>query len=206
MTDETKFSELQDLMALGQAFVRAIEESAQDRRPAAAVDLTTYVINRRGEKIPVLFDMSTARNEDLRSCPAYGPKLLAIDSPAITTEVVRRFCNGMTTREIDAETAAICIDRSSYHSDNEWLAARICVSSLHKRTPATLPEMVDAIVAAAPDRASIRYSDAPPTLSMVPSTCPATSVSGSSATRPLRVATSFARRAAASSPRSSTTS
>jgi ribonucleotide reductase alpha subunit len=159
MTDETKFSELQDLMALGQAFVRAIEESAQDRRPAAAVDLTTYVINRRGEKIPVLFDMITARNEDLRSCPAYGPKLLAIDSPAITTEVVRRFCNGMTTREIDAETAAICIDRSSYHSDNEWLAARICVSSLHKRTPATLPEMVDAIVAAAPDRASIRYSD-----------------------------------------------
>jgi len=157
MSDE-KFSELQDLMALGQAFVRAIEVTAPsptDQHPI----LTTYVINRQGKKVPVLFDEITARNEKLCSDPVYGPKLLAIDSPAITAEVVRRFCNGMSTAELDAETAAICIDRSTHHSDNEWLAARICVSSLHKRTPATLPGMVDAIVAAAPDRASIRYSD-----------------------------------------------
>ena len=165
MSDE-KFSELQGLMALGQAFVRAVAETSRApaaRRAAPAARQprapTTYVVNRRGEKVAVLFDMITARNEDLRSNPAYGPELLAIDSPAITAEVVRRFRNGMTTRELDAETAATCIDRSSHHSDNEWLAARIYVSDLHKRTPEALPAMVDAIIAAAPDRASIRLSD-----------------------------------------------
>lgn len=116
----------------------------------------SYVVDRRGKRVPVLFDTITARNEDLRSNPAYGPELLAIDSPAITAEVVRRFRNGMTTRELDAETAATCIDRASHHSDNEWLAARIFISDLHKRTPAALPAMVSAIAGSSPD--STRFS------------------------------------------------
>jgi len=128
MSDEKLSSEaeLQGLMALGQAFVRAVDTAGPRARGAPAERAprapTTYVVNRRGEKVAVLFDMITARNEDLRSNPAYGPELLAIDSPAITAEVVRRFRNGMTTRELDAETAATCIDRSSESCDNEWLA------------------------------------------------------------------------------------
>jgi len=127
--------------------------------PLAPAAPTTYVVNRRGEKIPVLFDTITQRNEDLRSNPAYGPELCAIDSPAITAAVVRRFCNGMSTRELDAETAGICIGRSTHHPDYDALASRIYISDLHKRTPASLPGMVDAIIAAAPSRASVRYSD-----------------------------------------------
>jgi ribonucleoside-diphosphate reductase alpha subunit len=103
--------------------------------------------------------MITERNEDLCSNPAYGLELAAIDSPSITTEVVRRFRNGMTTRELDAETASICAQLATHHSDYEWLAARVYVSDLHKRTPAELPAMIDAIVEAAPDRSYVRLSD-----------------------------------------------
>jgi ribonucleoside-diphosphate reductase alpha subunit len=109
--------------------------------------------------MPVLFDTITTRNEDLRSNPKYGPTLDTIDSPSITADVVSRFRSGITTRELDAETAAICIGRASHHSDYEWLAARIYVSDLHKRTPASMLGMVRAMIAAAPSRANVRMSD-----------------------------------------------
>ena len=130
---------------------------APGQRPPAPP--TTYVVDRRGKKVPVRFDTITARNEDLRSNPAYGPELCAIDSAAITAAVVRLFCNGMSTRELDAETAGICISRSTHHPDYDALASRIYISDLHKRTPAALPDMVDAIIGAAPSRATVRLSD-----------------------------------------------
>lgn len=157
--------ELATLMTLGGEFVRAVATRSRvvapkairaGRRAAGAP--TTYVVDRHGAKVAVRFDMITERNEDLRSNPEYGPELAAIDSPAITADVVRRFRNGMTTRELDSETAAICIALSTHHSDNEWLAARIYVSDLHKRTPAGLGAMVEALAAAAPDPASLRIS------------------------------------------------
>ena len=120
---------------------------------------TTYVVDRRGAKVRVLFDKITARNEDLCSSAAYGPELTEIDCPAITAEVVRRFRNGMTTRELDAETAAVCTEHGTHHNDYARLAARISISDLHKRTPAELPAMIDAIIAAAPSRESVRLSD-----------------------------------------------
>lgn len=160
-------AELASLLALGETFRRAVNQkrhcngsATKPRAPAAQARApATYVVNRRGEKVPVRFDMITERNEDLRSSPVYGAELVAIDSPAITAEVVRRFRNGMTTRELDAETAAICIQRATRHSDYEWLAARIYVSDLQKRTPAALSAMIDAIYRAAPDRESVRLSD-----------------------------------------------
>jgi ribonucleoside-diphosphate reductase alpha subunit len=106
------------------------------------MSLRSFVINRHGEHIPVLFDTITSRNEDLRSGEQYGSVLEHIDSPAITAEVVKRFRNGMTTRELDIETAAICADRSTHHSDYEALAGRIYISDLHKQTPARLDEMI----------------------------------------------------------------
>jgi ribonucleoside-diphosphate reductase alpha subunit len=150
----------EDLEALGQAFARAVAEwgGPQPLRAAPAAP-ATYVVNRRGEKVGAEFDKITARNEELRSNPAYGPELRGINSPAITAEVVRRFRNGMTTRELDSETVATCVDRCTESSDYEWLAARICVSDLHKRTPAAMPAVVDALVAAAPCRAAVRLSD-----------------------------------------------
>lgn len=117
-----------------------------------------FVINRRGDRIQVHFDIITQRNEELRSHSRYGYVLNAIDSAAITAEVVRRFRNGMTTRELDAETAAICIDHTSHSIDYDWLAARICISDLHKRTPASMDIMVKTLIRSASDAASIRYS------------------------------------------------
>ena len=154
--------EICPLLELAGAFIRAVAITSRQTEAAKSPALrepTTFVVNRHGEKIPVLFDTITTRNEDLRSNPAYGPELRAIDSPAITAAVVRRFRNGMSTRELDAETAAICISLSTHHSDNEWLAARIYVSDLHKRTPSKLQSMLAAIIDAAPNRESIRLSD-----------------------------------------------
>src|SRR3989344_7989008 len=119
----------------------------------------SYVINRHGEKIMVRFDMITERNEVLCSDPLYGPELSAIDCPLVTAEVIRRFRDGMTTRELDAETASTCIQRSTFNNDYEWLASRVYISDLQKRTPALLSEMIDLLYAAAPDRNYIRLSD-----------------------------------------------
>jgi ribonucleotide reductase alpha subunit len=156
-------SNFEHLMALGETFRRAASaERPVDRAaggPAAgkARPPTTFVVNRRGEKVPVQFDRITERNEKLRSDPRYGPELAVIDSPRITTEVVGRFRNGMTTRELDAETAAICVQLSTRHSDYELLAARVYVSDLHKRTPADLAELVDALVGAGAARLSHEF-------------------------------------------------
>lgn len=146
--------------ALTELFNRSVAGYYQQRPPAVPPSkLKTFVVNRRGERVPLQFDLITERNEELRSDPRYGPELAAIDSPAITAEVARRFRNGMSTRELDAETAAICYGLATRHVDYEWLTARIYVSDLHKRTPARLEEMIDALIAAAPDGAdSLRLS------------------------------------------------
>lgn len=158
--------ELEDLVGLVHTFSRAATSgrsasqgpSARAERRGARAP-ASYVVDRHGARAPVRFDLITERNEALCSDPTYGPELLTIDAPLVTAEVVRRFRNGMTTRELDSETAAICIQRSTHHSDYEWLAARIHVNDLQKRTPAGLTAMIDAILAAAPDRASVQLSD-----------------------------------------------
>ena len=158
--------EIAPLLALASAFRATVRQSpaalpgpAPRPAPGATRAPASYVVNRRGQRVPVRFDMITERNEELRSNPKYGPELAAIDSPTITAEVVRRFRNGVTTRQLDAETASICIQFSTRHSDYEWLAARIFVSDLHKRTPSSLAAMIDAILEAAPDRNTVRLSD-----------------------------------------------
>lgn len=95
----------------------------------------SYVVDRHGSHVPVRFDQITDRNAALCSDPKYGPVLAALDCPMITAMVAGRFRPGMTTRELDAETAALCTQLASHHSDYERLAARIFISDLHKRTP-----------------------------------------------------------------------
>jgi ribonucleoside-diphosphate reductase alpha subunit len=150
--------EFEDLDVLSRAFLNAVGAGAAPRRAAPPSPPATYVVDRRGAHVAVQFDKITARNEALRTNPKYGPVLAAIDSSAITAEIVRRFRNGMTTRELDVETAATCADRASHHSDYEWLAARVHVNDLHKRTPRGLGEMVRALAAAAADARCVRLS------------------------------------------------
>jgi ribonucleoside-diphosphate reductase alpha subunit len=147
---EFHVAELTDLVALGNAFLRAVSKpTARKPQPNRETQLTAYVLNRSQKRVPVRFDLITERNEDLRSNLDYGPELAAVDCLSITADVVRRFRNGMTTRELDAETAAVCIQRATNHGDNEWLAARIYISDLHKRTPPSLQAMTAAIRGAA---------------------------------------------------------
>ena len=152
---------LRMLAPLSSAFARLAGPAAEPR-PARGREPrreASYVVNRRGERVPVRFDTITARNEELRSDPAFGPELAYIDSSAITADVVRRFRNGMTTRQLDEETAAICFQLATHHTDYERLAARVLVSDLHKRTPASMGEIVEAIKAAAPTDAYLRLSE-----------------------------------------------
>lgn len=93
------------------------------------------MVDRSGRRVAVRFDRITERNAELMSNPAYGPELAAIDSPAVTLLVIARFRSGMTTRELDAVTAAVCTQLAARHSDYEWLAARLLVSNLHKGLP-----------------------------------------------------------------------
>lgn len=118
----------------------------------------SHVVDRRGRKIRIRFDEITRRNEALCRGPQYGQKLETIDAPLITAQVVARFTNGMTTRQLDALTVGVCTGLTTHHPDYARLAARICVSDLHKRTPAGLGEMVETVLATATDRRAARYS------------------------------------------------
>ncbi|HVE13180.1 MAG TPA: ribonucleotide reductase N-terminal alpha domain-containing protein, partial [Elusimicrobiota bacterium] len=129
------------------------------RAPEGKAAQCSYVVDRHGRKVPVQFDQITARNRELCDDEQYGARLRAIDCPLVTVEVIRRFRDGMTTRELDAETALICAQRTSHSSDYDALAARICVSDQHKRIPADQLEALDALRADAPDERSVRFTD-----------------------------------------------
>jgi len=117
----------------------------------------SYVVDRHGLKMPVRFDLITERNAELcRGVGHYGPRLASLDPPLITAEVVRRFRNGMSTRQLDHETAQLCTSLATRHSDYEWLAARIYLSDLHKRTPTSLLEMVRLLISEGSSRLSPR--------------------------------------------------
>ena len=105
-----------------------------------------YVIDRHGNMQCVKFDLITARNEELCSNPIYGQTITSIDCPKITADIVRRFKSGITTRELDAETADLCNQYSTHHTDYELLAARICINDLHKRTFKSLDDMIQQII------------------------------------------------------------
>ncbi|MDE2095911.1 MAG: ribonucleoside-diphosphate reductase subunit alpha [Patescibacteria group bacterium] len=128
---------------------------------ARAVDADgnkVFVVNRHGDRVAPRWDEITDRIEELCSA-RYGRPLPAIDAPAITTDVIRRFKSGMTTREIDLVIVQVCAANGSMSADWLALAARVCVSDLHKRSPASMRRMMDDLVAAAPDTIGAQLSE-----------------------------------------------
>lgn len=117
----------------------------------------SYVVDRHGRRQPVRFDEITKRNEALCNDARFGPLLDRIDAPLLTKMVVERFRNGMTTRELDAETVNMCTQLATHHYHFEQLAARICAADLHRRTPESLRDMVSQLVSQAKRRT--RLSD-----------------------------------------------
>lgn len=92
----------------------------------------SFVINRRGEREPVLFDKITKR---LKVLCAKKPELNHIDTVMVTQKIAAGLCVGLKTSQIDdhaAETAAFLVQD---HPEYGQLASRIAVSNLHKKLP-----------------------------------------------------------------------
>ena len=117
----------------------------------------SYVVDRHGKKVRPRFDEITRRIEELCTEPYYGPPLTEIDPPLITQQVMPRFRSGMTTRELDATVVHLCQGYGTHAPDYLNLAARICVSDLHKRSPASMTAIITELRDAAPER--FRLSD-----------------------------------------------
>ena len=89
-----------------------------------------FVVKRNGKHEPVKFDKITSRIQKL----CYGLNDQFVDPIVITQKVIQGVYPGITTKQLDnlaAETSAYLV---TSHPDYSTLAARICVSNLHKET------------------------------------------------------------------------
>ena len=80
-----------------------------------------------------------------------------IDPVVVAQDVIKGVCNGITTKELDILAAETSAYRSSVNPAFDTLAARIAVSNLHKSTPGTVAEYVDAL------QRNLNYDQTPPT-------------------------------------------
>lgn len=99
-----------------------------------------YVVNRKGEREPVMFGKITDRIRNLMSA-AYGLKLRRVNRVGLEKEVIARFKSGMSTVEIDQLVVDVCRALSSRHPDYSSLAARFLISNLQKRLTTTFAEV-----------------------------------------------------------------
>lgn len=95
-------------------------------------DLTTpmFVVKRNGNNERVQFDKITKR---ICSLIKKDEKDI-LDSAIIAQKVISSIYSGITTEELDSETAKICINMVTINPLYGELAGRIAVSNLHKKT------------------------------------------------------------------------
>lgn len=92
-----------------------------------------YVVNRKGDKIPVRYDEITERNTQLS-------RDLNIDTASLSQSIIKGLRSGMTTCQIDELACETAVFKYAYEPDYATLASRICISDLHKKTPKTFLE------------------------------------------------------------------
>ena len=95
-----------------------------------------FVIKRNGFKQRFYFDKITARLENLLS----GEEKKAIDASIITEKVIQTIYSGISSEELDIESAKICHNLSSINPIYNDLAGRILVSNLHKKNKMSFSE------------------------------------------------------------------
>jgi len=103
-----------------------------------------HVIKRNNEKQDVHFDKITERikrlvapselNSDIFAHLKTKDEVRYIDPVIIAQKVVASLYPGMTTEELDLESANICVNMSTKHPSYALLGGRILVSNLHKKT------------------------------------------------------------------------
>jgi ribonucleotide reductase alpha subunit/intein/homing endonuclease len=90
----------------------------------------SYVVKRDGRKEKVHFDKITARIENLLS----KDELNKVDVINIVQKTINSIKPGITTEELDLESAKICANLATKDYIYSLLAGRILVSNLHKKT------------------------------------------------------------------------
>ncbi|MCU0327458.1 MAG: ribonucleoside-diphosphate reductase subunit alpha [Chitinophagales bacterium] len=97
-----------------------------------------YVIKRNGTKENVMFDKITERISKL----CYKLNQEFVDPIKLTTDVINKMTNGISTTELDEHAANIAASYASIHPDYAILAARLAVSNLHKNTNKKFSEVI----------------------------------------------------------------
>lgn len=98
-----------------------------------------YVIKRDGRKEPVQFDKITQRIYKLLD----GKMARNIDVIDIVKKTITSIYPGITTKELDNQSAYQCAMMVTKHYDYAMLAGRIYISSLHKETAKTFVEKME---------------------------------------------------------------
>ena len=98
-----------------------------------------YVIKRDGRKEPVHFDKITQRIYKLLD----GKMAKNIDVIDIVKKTITSIYPGITTVELDNQSAYQCAMLTTKHYDYALLAGRIYISSLHKETAKTFVEKME---------------------------------------------------------------
>lgn len=97
-----------------------------------------YVVKRDGREEDVHFDKITARIKKL----CEGLDMDFVDPVAVTMKVNQGIFSGVSTTELDELAAQTCAYMSTNHPDYSILAARICLSNLHKETESSFLVLV----------------------------------------------------------------
>jgi ribonucleoside-diphosphate reductase alpha chain len=98
-----------------------------------------FVINRDGNREPVLFDKITARIEKL----TYGLDSKYVCSTLVSQKVCGLIIKDMHTTEIDELCANTAVCMITTHPDYGVLASRIAVSNLHKETSKVFTDVIE---------------------------------------------------------------
>ena len=89
-----------------------------------------FIIKRNGTQEVIKFDKITTRIKKLIKLEETD----YIDPILISQKVVATIFSGITTNELDTQSAEICVNLSTQHHYYSKLAGRILVSNLHKKT------------------------------------------------------------------------
>jgi ribonucleoside-diphosphate reductase alpha subunit len=109
----------------------------------------SYVTKRNGKKEPVSFDKITERIARLINPPELKSFNISeinsendyLDAVIVAQKVIANLYSGITTQELDLQSAAICQNMSTIHPSYSKLGGRI-ISNLHKSTMNTFSEKV----------------------------------------------------------------
>lgn len=102
-----------------------------------------FVVKRNGEREKVMFDKITLRISKL----VQPSEDTIIDPTIIAMKVINSIYSGITTEELDLESAKICSNMVTINPIYGNLAGRILVSNLHKKTLNTFVEKMEIIQA-----------------------------------------------------------